>query len=40
MKRWILDISDYKEVDIFPKKLHVTGKCSRFTEGKVEVPIS
>lgn len=35
-----LNLSAYKEVDIFPKTVKVTAKINRFTEGKVEVPIS
>lgn len=35
-----INLSAYKEVDIFPKKVNVTASVSRFTEGKVEVPIS
>lgn len=35
-----LDLSAYKDINIFPKKVKVTANVSRFTEGKVEVPIS
>ncbi|MBU2930039.1 hypothetical protein [Winogradskyella psychrotolerans] len=34
-----LDISDYDNVDVFPKIMEVTGEVVRFTEGTIEVPI-
>ena len=35
-----LDISDYSNIEIFPKSIKVTGKIGRFTEGIIEVPIT
>ena len=35
-----LDISDYSNIEIFPKDIIVKGEVARFTEGTVEVPIS
>lgn len=35
-----LDISDYSNIEIFPKSIEVTGKIGRFTEGIIEVPIT
>ncbi|WP_229720508.1 YbbR-like domain-containing protein [Winogradskyella helgolandensis] len=34
-----LDISDYDNVDVFPKTIEVSGEVARFTEGIIEVPI-
>ena len=34
-----LDISKYKNIDVFPKTIEVKGEVVRFTEGTIEVPI-
>lgn len=34
-----LDVSDYNNIEVFPKYIRVTAKVARFTEGTVEVPI-
>lgn len=39
-KRVNLDISDFGNIEIFPKTIVITGEVVRFTEGIVEVPIS
>jgi len=39
-KRVNLDISDFENIEVFPKTIIVTGEVARFTEGIVEVPIS
>lgn len=35
-----LDISAFKNVEVFPKTINVKGKVARFTEGVIEVPIT
>lgn len=35
-----LDISAYKDIEIFPKSVTVSGEVSRFTEGTIEVPFT
>lgn len=39
-KRIKLDVSDFENIEIFPKTIIITGEVARFTEGIVEVPIS
>ncbi|WP_179377288.1 YbbR-like domain-containing protein [Winogradskyella wichelsiae] len=36
----VLDISNFKDVEVFPKSVDVTGRVARFTEGVIEVPIT
>lgn len=35
-----LDISDFENIEVFPKSVMVTGEVARFTEGTLEVPVS
>jgi hypothetical protein len=34
-----IDTSGYRNIEIFPKRVSVSGKITRFTEGTIEVPI-
>ena len=35
-----VDVSQYQDIEVFPKIISVNGQVSRFTEGTVEVPVS
>ena len=35
-----LDISDYQNIEIFPKSIKVSAEVARFTEGTVDVPLT
>jgi hypothetical protein len=34
-----LDLSDYDQIEVFPKRVSVSGEVTRFTEGTIEIPI-
>jgi hypothetical protein len=35
-----INVADFKNIEVFPKKVTVSGSVARFTEGTIEVPIS
>jgi hypothetical protein len=35
-----IDLSDYENIEVFPKSVKVRGEVTRFTEGTIEIPIN
>lgn len=35
-----LDLSNYANIDVFPKSVNVVGEVTRFTEGVIEIPVT